>query len=109
MESLRRCSNRHSLAPPQVPPRREKRRLVMKGSPGLASAVIVQVLDLSVDAHIERRLTVKDSPAYHRLTGVITAYGRALKLLVALQRREEFYARIEHLNLSPSTSQHPLR
>ena len=48
------------------------------------SAVIQQVLELSADAHIARRLTVKGSPAFHRLTGVITAYGKALELLVGL-------------------------
>jgi len=73
------------------------------------SAVIQQVLELLADAHIARRLTVKESPAYHRLTRVITAYGEALQLLVALKKRKNSYARIEHLNLAPSTSQHPLR
>ena len=108
MESLGACSNRHPLTPLQVLPKREKRGLVMKGNLGLASVVIVRVLELSVDAHIERRLTAKDSPAFHRLTGVITAYGKTLKLLVALKKREEFYAGIERLDLPPSTSQYPI-
>lgn len=62
------------------------------GSPSLVSAVTGQVLELLADAHIARRLTVKESPAFHRLTGVIDAYGKALTLLVALQKREEIYA-----------------
>lgn len=54
------------------------------------SAVIEQVLELSADAHIARRFTRKESPAFHHFTGVITAYGKALELLVALQNQEEF-------------------
>jgi hypothetical protein len=36
-------------------------------------------------------MVAKDSPAFHNLTGAIAAYGKALALLTALQRREEFY------------------
>ncbi len=36
-------------------------------------------------------MTAKDSPAFHKLTGTIAAYGKALALLTALQQREEFY------------------
>jgi len=36
-------------------------------------------------------MTAKDSPAFHKLTGAIGAYGKALALLTALQQREEFY------------------
>ena len=79
------------------------------GSPSLVSAVIQEVLELLADAHIARRRTVKESPALHRLTGVIAAYGKALKLLVALQKREEIYAIIEHLSLLRSTSYPLLR
>lgn len=61
------------------------------------SVVIQQVLELSADAHIARRLTVKESPAFHHLTEVITAYGKALEILVALKKPEEFYANIEPL------------
>jgi hypothetical protein len=58
---------------------------------------IERILELSADAHIRRRGTVRDSPEYHRLTGAIAAYGRALELLTALQQWEEFYAMIaEH-------------
>jgi len=49
------------------------------------------VIELSADAQITRRVTAKDSPAFHNLTGAIAAYGRALALLTALQQREEFY------------------
>lgn len=69
---------------------------------GLANVAIEQLLELSADAHIERRLTAQDSPAFHRLTGTIAAYGKALSLLVALQEREEFYAMIAQLNLPAS-------
>jgi hypothetical protein len=36
-------------------------------------------------------MMARDSPAFHNLTGAIAAYGKALGLLTALQRREEFY------------------
>jgi hypothetical protein len=36
-------------------------------------------------------MVAKDSPAFHKLTGAITAYGKALALLTALQKREEFH------------------
>ena len=52
---------------------------------------IERIIELSADAQITRRVTVKDSPAFHNLTGAIAAYGRALALLTALQQREEFY------------------
>jgi len=52
---------------------------------------IEQIIELSADAQITRRVTAKDSPAFHNLTGAIAAYGRALALLTALQQREEFY------------------
>ena len=56
------------------------------GSPGPVRAAIQELLELLADAHIERRLTVKQSPSFHHLTGVIAAYGKALKLLVTLQK-----------------------
>jgi len=74
----------------------------MKAGPRLANAVIDHILELSADAHIERRLMAENSPGFHRLTGVITAYGKALTLLVALRKREEFYAMIAHVNLPAS-------
>lgn len=62
----------------------------MTADTGLATLAIEQVLELSADAHIERRMTAQDSAAFHRLTGAIAAYGKALSLLLALEEREEF-------------------
>jgi hypothetical protein len=61
---------------------------------GLANKGIERILELSADAHIRRRGTVKDSPEFHNLTGAIAAYGKTLELLTALQQLEEFYAMI---------------
>ena len=72
-------------------------------SPSCAIQAIERVLEMSADAQITRRETPKDSPAFHRLTGAIAAYGKALALLTAVQQREEFFAviaeceRPEHL------------
>ena len=63
---------------------------MMKPSAGLANEVIERILELSADAHIQRREVSQDSPAFQSLTGAITAYGRVLALLTALQHREEF-------------------
>jgi hypothetical protein len=62
-----------------------------KANLGLASKGIERILELSADAHIRRRLTVKDSAEFHHLTGAIAAYGKTLALLTALQELEEFY------------------
>jgi len=43
---------------------------------------------------MKRRKAAEDSPAFHKLTGAITAYGKALALLTALQQREESYTTI---------------
>ena len=61
-------------------------------SSGHAAQAIERVLELSADAHITRRKTPKDSPAFHSLTGAIAAYGKALAILTALQERVEFYS-----------------
>jgi hypothetical protein len=75
----------------------------MKNSrPGRASQAVERLLELSADAQIARRQTAKNSPAFHTLTGAITAYGKALALLIALQQREEFYAIIAQCELSES-------
>ena len=66
---------------------------------GIANRAIEQVLELSADAHIRRRGTVQDSPEFHKLTGAIAGYGKALALLTALQRQEEFYAMIDQLGV----------
>jgi len=77
---------------------------VMTSDTGLANLAIEQVLELSADAHIERRMTAQDSAAFHRLSGAILAYGRTLSLLVALHEREEFYAMIAQMNLPASVT-----
>ena len=64
----------------------------MKPNSGLADKGIERILKLSANAHIQRRLTVKDSPEFHKLTGAIAAYGKSLELLTALREREEFHA-----------------
>ena len=65
---------------------------MMKANLGLANKGIERILELSADAHIRRRETVKDSPEFHNLTGAIAAHGQALELLTAMQQLEEFYA-----------------
>ena len=53
---------------------------------------IERVLELSADAQIERRSVAKDSPEFQKLTGTISAYGKVLALLTALQQHEELHA-----------------
>ena len=76
----------------------------MKASSGLANLVIEEVLELSADAHIQRKMTARGSSDFHRLTGAIAAYGNALAVLVTLQEREELCAMIADLNLADSVS-----
>jgi hypothetical protein len=71
-----------------------------KPSSGQANQAIERILELSADAQITRRKTPKDSPAFHSLTGAIAAYGKALAILAALQRREEFYSIVAQYELS---------
>ena len=66
----------------------------MESNSGYARQAIERMIGLSADAHITRRMTAKDSPAFHSLTGAILAYGKALALLTALQQREEFYTMV---------------
>lgn len=54
--------------------------------------VMELILELSADAHIERRDAANDSPAFHSLTGAIAAYGRALAHLALLRESEELLA-----------------
>jgi hypothetical protein len=68
---------------------------MMKPNSCVANKGIERIFELSADAHIRRRGTVKDSPEFHNLTGAIAAYGKALALLTALQHREEFHAMID--------------
>jgi hypothetical protein len=70
----------------------QKEALRMKPNSGIADTAIDRILELSVDAHIRRRGTVRDSAKFHNLTGAIVAYGKVLAVLTALQQREEFHA-----------------
>ena len=63
----------------------------MKLNSGHAERAIERIIELSAEAQIARRMVAKDCPAFHRLTGAIASYGKALALLTALQQREEFY------------------
>ncbi len=67
---------------------------MMQPNSGLANKGIERILELSADAHIQRRGTVMGSPEFHNLTGAIAAYGKALELLTTLQQWEEFYEMI---------------
>jgi hypothetical protein len=71
-----------------------------KSNSGRAGQAIERVLEFSADAQITRCKTVKDSPAFHRLTGAIAAYGKALGILTALQQREEFFTVVAQSELS---------
>lgn len=62
---------------------------MIKPHAGLANEVMKRILELSADAHIERREVGKDSPAFDSLTGSIAAYGKVLAFLASLQQREE--------------------
>jgi hypothetical protein len=73
---------------------------MMKPGVGLANKVIDQILELSADAQIRRRETLKGSPEFLKLTGAIVAYGKALALLTALQQREEFFAMIGQFDVA---------
>ena len=72
----------------------------MESNSGYARRAIERIIELSADAHIARRMTAKDSPSFHNLTGAILAYGKALALLTALQQREEFYTIVGQCELS---------
>jgi hypothetical protein len=66
----------------------------MKSNSSHAGQAIARIIELSADAQITRRMVAKDSPAFHNLTGVIAAYGKALAVLTALQQREEFFTMV---------------
>ncbi len=63
---------------------------MVKTHSDLANKSIERILELSADAHIRRRGTIKGSPEFHNLTGAIAAYGRTLALLTGLQQWEAF-------------------
>ena len=67
----------------------------MKANSGLVDEAIERVLELSADALIQRRRVAKDSPEFDNLTGAISAYGKVLALLIALQQQEEFDAIVD--------------
>jgi hypothetical protein len=71
-----------------------------KSSLTYAGQTIERILELSADAQIARRITAKDSPAFHSLSGAVVAYGKALALLTALQQREEFYTVVSEYKFS---------
>jgi len=50
------------------------------------SKAIDRILELSAEAHVKRREAADNSPAFHKLTGAILAYGEALALLTRLQK-----------------------
>ena len=64
--------------------------MMKKLSPGPLEKAIDRILELSADAHIKSREIVRYSLAYYTLKERIAAYGKALALLTALQRREKF-------------------
>src|SRR5260370_4498849 len=67
---------------------------------GIANKSIDRILELSADAHIRRRGTVRDSAKFHNLTGAVVAYGKVLAVLTALQQREESHAIIGQRDVS---------
>ena len=70
----------------------------MKGSSSVAGVAIERVLELSAEAHVARRKTVKGSASFHLLTGAIGAYGKALEALVSLREREELLMMLAELD-----------
>jgi hypothetical protein len=72
----------------------------MESNSGYVRQAIERIIELSADAHITRRMTAKDSPSFHNLTGAILAYGKILALLTALQQREEFYGMVGQCEFS---------
>jgi hypothetical protein len=78
---------------------------MMKRNSDLANKGIEQILDLSVDAHIRRRGTVKESPEFRKLTWEIATCGRALALFRRLQQQEKFYAGIGASDGAPAWQQ----
>ncbi len=55
---------------------------------------IERILEQSAEAQMKRREAAENSQTFHKLSGAITAYGKALALLTALQQRKEFYTTI---------------
>lgn len=70
----------------------------------LANRVIDTILVLSADAQIERRKTAKGSWEFHNLSGAITAYGKALALIVDIREQEELHDLIRELSMVESAA-----
>ncbi len=47
---------------------------------------INRILELSAEAQTKKRETAENSPAFHKLTGAVLAYGEALDLLTRLPK-----------------------
>jgi len=62
---------------------------MIKRHVGLANEVIERILELSSDAHIQRREVAKDSPAFDSLTGAIAAYVASKAGRIRLSRRSK--------------------
>jgi hypothetical protein len=54
---------------------------------------IDQILELSAEAHTKRREAAGNSPAFHKLTGAVLAYGEALDLLTKLRKESNWKQR----------------
>jgi len=54
---------------------------------------IERILEQSAEAQMKRREAAENSQTFHKLSGAITAYGKALALL-KLFNSEEFYTTI---------------
>jgi hypothetical protein len=72
---------------------------MLKLSSNFTAKAIDRVLELSAEAHVNRREVGKGTPAYDKLTGAIKAYGKVLTILTGLQKREEFFAVVSDCDL----------
>jgi hypothetical protein len=72
---------------------------MLKTDTTLANEVILQILELSADAHIARRRIPMYSPLFHHLTGAIAAYGKVLAVLTSPRKRQEVSEMIGQLSL----------
>jgi hypothetical protein len=61
----------------------------MEPSAGPTIEVIRHILDVSADAHIWRREVAEGSPAFYKLTGMISALGEVLGFLTLLKQPEQ--------------------
>jgi len=68
-------------------------RSIMELDASFTAEFIDQILELSADAPVRRRMAIRNSPAFHSLTGAIAAYGTILALFTTLQWVQEYYAK----------------